>query len=107
MVDDALAADLMSEARRFGMDALVEVHDEAEMARAGRLGATLVGVNNRDLKTFITDLAITERLGKLAPVKFLAGNAKAASSAPRTPPASPAPAPGPCWSVKALCGKPT
>ena len=67
MIDDALAAELMAEAGRFGMDALVEVHDEAEMARAGRLGATLVGVNNRDLKTFTVDLAVTERLSRLAP----------------------------------------
>lgn len=67
MVDDVLAAELLSEARRFGMDALVETHDEAEMERAGRLGADLVGVNNRSLRTFEVDLATTERLAPLAP----------------------------------------
>jgi indole-3-glycerol phosphate synthase len=67
MVDDSVARDLMTQAARFGMDALVEVHDEAEMARATKLGATLVGVNNRDLRSFSIDLAITERLAALAP----------------------------------------
>ena len=71
LADDSLAADLISESSRFGMDALVEVHDEAEMARAGRLGATLIGVNNRDLRTFVTDLAITERLAACAPANAL------------------------------------
>ena len=71
MVDDSTARDLMTEAARFGMDALVEVHDEAEIARAGALGATLVGVNNRDLRSFSIDLAITERLAALAPANAL------------------------------------
>lgn len=71
MVDDGLAAELIAEARVHGMDALVEVHDEGEMARAGRLGADLVGVNNRDLRTFAVDLANTERLAKLAPAGSL------------------------------------
>lgn len=71
MVDDSVARELMAQAARFGMDALVEVHDEAEMARAGDLGATLVGVNNRDLRSFSIDLAITERLAALAPANAL------------------------------------
>jgi indole-3-glycerol phosphate synthase len=71
MVDDSLAAELMSRAAEMGMDALVEVHDEAEMARAAALGADLIGVNNRDLRSFVTDLAVTERLALLAPATAL------------------------------------
>ena len=67
MLDDALAGELMAEAARWGMDALVEVHDEAEMARAAGLGAWLIGVNNRDLRTFEVDLRNTERLAAAAP----------------------------------------
>jgi indole-3-glycerol phosphate synthase len=65
--DDALSAELLAEAARLGMDVLVEVHDEAEMIRAGKLGAALVGVNNRNLRTFEVDLGITGRLADLAP----------------------------------------
>ncbi|HRO33195.1 MAG TPA: indole-3-glycerol phosphate synthase TrpC, partial [Brevundimonas sp.] len=50
MVDDGLAAELLAEAERLGMDALVETHDETEMARACALGADLVGINNRSLR---------------------------------------------------------
>jgi indole-3-glycerol phosphate synthase len=65
--DKALAAELLSEAARLGMDALVEAHDAAEVDRAVALGAALIGVNNRDLRTFVTDLAVTERLAARIP----------------------------------------
>ena len=71
MVDDALAAELLAEAERFSLDALIETHDEAEMARACKLGGDLVGINNRSLRTFEVDLDATERLSMLSPVKAL------------------------------------
>lgn len=67
MVDDALASDLMQNAEALGMDALVEVHDRAELERALRLGAVFVGVNNRDLRTFETRLQTTAELAAEAP----------------------------------------
>ena len=71
MVDDVLAAELLSEARRFGMDALIETHDEAEMERAIALGGDLIGVNNRSLRTFEVDLSTTTRLAAMAPPEAL------------------------------------
>lgn len=67
MLDDALLADLLAQARDLDLDALVEVHTEAEAERAVKAGATLFGINNRDLHTFKVDLATTERVRPLLP----------------------------------------
>ncbi|MDE2564056.1 MAG: indole-3-glycerol phosphate synthase TrpC [Sphingomonadales bacterium] len=65
-LDDALMAEIEAAARERGMDVLVEVHNEAELERAARLESRLIGVNNRDLKRFVTDITTTERLAPLA-----------------------------------------
>ena len=67
VLDDGPAAEMIAEARRFGMDALVEAHEEEEVRRAVALGAEIVGINNRNLKTLEVDLAVTEQLAHLIP----------------------------------------
>lgn len=71
VLGDAEARAVIAEARALDMDVLVEAHDEAELARAIALGAPLIGINNRDLKTLEVDLAVTERLAGLVPADRL------------------------------------
>jgi indole-3-glycerol phosphate synthase len=65
--EDTLAADLVAAAHHYGMDALIETHDELEVERALKLDTAMIGVNNRNLKTFVTDLGTTARLSGMIP----------------------------------------
>ena len=67
MIDDVLARELESVARDWGIDVLAEVHDEVELDRALKLSTRLIGINNRDLHSFETSLATTERLAPRVP----------------------------------------
>jgi indole-3-glycerol phosphate synthase len=67
MVDDAIAAQLLGAAREWGMDAIIEVHDEEELTRALAFDSGMIGVNNRNLQTFVTDIATSVRLRPLVP----------------------------------------
>lgn len=69
---DAQLDECMEEARRYALDVLVEVHDEKDLARAVKAGAQLVGVNNRNLRTMVTDLAVSEHLLPLVPSPIFA-----------------------------------
>jgi indole-3-glycerol phosphate synthase len=66
-LDDGTLHDLTREAQRFGLDTLVEVHDEDELRRALVLDGSVIGINNRDLRTFETDLGVTRHLLPFVP----------------------------------------
>ena len=66
-VDDSEARGLIAAAKDWSMDVLCEVHDREELDRALRLDVKMIGINNRNLKTFEVDLATTERLAPLVP----------------------------------------
>lgn len=81
-LEDGAMAEIETAAIERGMDVLVEVHDAAELARAARLRSRLIGVNNRNLKTFETRLETTSELAPLAPEgSLLVGESGIASHA--------------------------
>ncbi len=71
-LDDFTLQRLRKEAQRFGLETLVEVHDERELVRAIGLQPAVIGVNNRDLRTFVTDLTVSERLIPRIPQRIVA-----------------------------------
>ena len=83
-VDDTLARELHATADELGMSVLLEAHDEAELVRALGLPSPLIGVNNRNLRTFTTDLTTTEQLADLLPDPAGAGRILISESGVKT-----------------------
>ncbi len=71
-VDDGAAREIEAAANACGMDVLIEIHDEAELERGLRLRSRLLGINNRDLRSFATSLAVAERLAPIVPADRIA-----------------------------------
>ena len=72
LLDERTLAEYIKTATELGLSALVEIHNEAEAEQAVKAGARIIGINNRDLKTFKVDLAVTARLRSLIPADILA-----------------------------------
>lgn len=72
MLDDGQLAELHAAGTELGLDVLVEAHSAEEVTRAAAAGAMLIGINSRDLRTFVTSLATAERLHRLIPRGALA-----------------------------------
>ena len=106
-LDDGELARFVALAGRAGLDALVEAHDEDEAARALAAGARLVGVNQRDLRTFeVVDRAGGRRRGVAAPRRRLGRSSRGWRRAP-TSSARPRRAPTPCWWARPWCARAT
>jgi indole-3-glycerol phosphate synthase len=71
ILDNSLLQDLLGLSAKLGMDCLVEVHDETDLKKALDCGAKIIGINNRDLRTFKVDIAVTRRLKPLIPANRL------------------------------------
>jgi len=71
LLDAETLAEYIKIAAELGLSSLVEIHDEAEAEQAVKAGAKIIGINNRDLKTFKVDLAVTARLRSLIPTGIL------------------------------------
>jgi indole-3-glycerol phosphate synthase len=67
LLEDSLLRELREQAAALGLDVLIEVHTAAELERALQAGAEIIGINNRDLRTFEVDLAVTRELARLLP----------------------------------------
>ena len=99
-LDDAAAMDIEQAALAYGMDVLIEIHDRAELDRALKLRSPMVGINNRNLRTFETTLSTSEALAPLIPKDRLR-SARAGFSRQPILPASRGSACRPFWSARA------